>query len=175
MSHQQGKQKFRFEILSNAQFTDAFDLLKHAAEAMREAGLYQWDENYPPENAVRNAIVTGDTYGYFIEEQLAGLVTLDNSQDPLYEDVDWKLEGDRVGVIHRLAVSPNFQGQGLGKRIMELAHEEALKRDFDVLRLDAFSINPKIQKLYLELGYSACGEIFIYPERPAFTCFEKKL
>ena len=63
------------------------------------------------------------------EDQVVGLI-----------DIEYDTEDDKVcseegagGMIWHLAVHPDFQGQGIGKALMENAVEEAIKLDLEFL------------------------------------------
>lgn len=166
---------YKPKILVPHHFSELMRLYITCGQNMREKGLLQWDENYPNPKIIEETLKEPHTVGWFQNRELVAAVTVDFKQDPLYKTVNWMYEEPRAGVIHRLAVHPKFQGEGLGKKIMRIAENWAKEKGMESLRLDAFSINPGIQKLYISLGYKAVGEIYIYPERPSFICFEKKL
>jgi GNAT superfamily N-acetyltransferase len=78
--------------------------------------------------------------------------------------------------VHRLAVAPTAQGQGVAQ--MLLAQAEQLARDwsFNLVRVDTNSENAATQRLFPKLGYRFAGEITL-AFRPGlrFFCYEKQL
>jgi ribosomal protein S18 acetylase RimI-like enzyme len=86
------------------------------------------------------------------------------------EGVVWVLEDGAViaaiivllpGVNHLLldniAVSPNHQGLGLGRRLLAFAETEALQRGYREIRLYTHQTMVANQRLYASIGYQETG------------------
>jgi ribosomal protein S18 acetylase RimI-like enzyme len=86
------------------------------------------------------------------------------------EGVVWVLEEGAViaaiivllpGVNHLLldniAVSPNHQGLGLGRRLLAFAETEALRRGYREIRLYTHQTMVENQRLYASIGYQETG------------------
>jgi len=86
------------------------------------------------------------------------------------EGVVWVLEDGAViaaiivllpGVNHLLldniAVSPNHQGLGLGRRLLAFAETEALRRGYREIRLYTHQTMVENQRLYASIGYQETG------------------
>ena len=76
-------------------------------------------------------------------------------------------------VIHRLAVTPEFQGAGLAKRLMSFAEISAAKAGYATIRLDAYSGNEAVVGFYTRRGYKKAGEIFFPRRELPFVCMER--
>ena len=66
----------------------------------------------------------------------------------------------KVAISYRLrgmATDPTFQGQGLGRKIIEAAEVELLKRNCDLLW---FNARVSAEAFYRKLGYTAIENIF---------------
>lgn len=61
----------------------------------------------------------------------------------------------KYGVIENLAVTKKFQGQGIGRKLMESAHEWF--KDFEIksIELNVWEFNQKAIGFYEKLGYQA--------------------
>jgi ribosomal protein S18 acetylase RimI-like enzyme len=70
-------------------------------------------------------------------------------------------------------VDPDFQGQGIARRMMRFAEGAARNLGCGVMRLDAFALNPQALRLYRSLEYRDAGEVRF--RKGAFRCFEKRL
>ncbi|HBF38124.1 MAG TPA: hypothetical protein DDW50_12470 [Firmicutes bacterium] len=80
-----------------------------------------------------------------------------------------------MSVIHRLAVNPEYQKQGIGRQLMDFAEKCALERGYTSIRLDAYSGNHRAVNLYENRGYKKVGQFF-YPSREfPFYCYEKRI
>lgn len=90
-----------------------------------------------------------------------------------YQELIWSDEGGEVLVIHRLAVNPEWQKQGIGRQLMDFTENYAAEKGYTSIRLDAYSGNPRALNLYERRGYRKVGQVF-FPERELpFYCYEK--
>lgn len=141
-------------------------------QAMRHAGISQWDEIYPNSGVIEEDAREG--FLYIAQENgiCRGAVTLSERQEATYRQVQWS-GSEPVLVVHRLCVDPVCQGQGIAGQIMDFAEELALRRGYAGIRLDAYSDNPRAVGLYERRGYRNAGQVF-FPRRDLpFFCFEK--
>lgn len=60
--------------------------------------------------------------------------------------------------VMQLAVSPAFQGQGVGRALLEQVEETALKNEFDTVTLQVRKGNAKARGLYDSMGFGEMGE-----------------
>jgi GNAT superfamily N-acetyltransferase len=75
--------------------------------------------------------------------------------------------------ISILWISEEFRGQGYGKRIMEMAENEALKRGCRAMHLDTMSF--QAQPFYEKLGFAVFGKLDDLPEGFSRIYMWKKL
>ncbi|HVH25256.1 MAG TPA: GNAT family N-acetyltransferase [Vicinamibacterales bacterium] len=149
-------------------------LVADCIRAMRQAGIEQWDDIYP-DRATLLADARERTLhlAWLHEDRLVGCLVLNDYQNPEYADVPWTIAGARIAVVHRLMVDPWFQGRGLARELMGFAERLATEGGCDVLRLDAFTANPRALRLYQGLGYHDAGSVTF--RKGVFRCFEKRL
>ena len=62
-------------------------------------------------------------------------------------------DGNPIGMIESLFVTEKYRGQGIGKKLIELAKKEALERDCNLMFLNVLIDNTKAKKLYQESGF----------------------
>jgi len=139
---------------------------------MTQLGIDQWDSDYPKATDFLKDINNGFQFVMIERDQIAGIISVDHHQPPEYTSVSWSSATPAM-VIHRLAVSPEFQGGGRAKALVKFAEDQAVGCDAKSIRLDAFVENPAACKLYRRLGYDQRDNIFL-GEREFFT-FEKNL
>jgi ribosomal protein S18 acetylase RimI-like enzyme len=155
------------------------ELIRQIVPLMRAAGNQQWDDTYPNAEVFLDDIalhqlwlaeaVDGHT------PQLAGLAALTTDQSPEYAQVGWDL-AEAALVVHRLAVSPAFRGQGVAKALMLHAEAVARARHLPSIRVDTNSENQQTQRLFPSLGYTFAGEITLdFRPGQRFLCYEKRL
>ncbi len=59
----------------------------------------------------------------------------------------------KVVSINDITINPAYRGRGLGKSLMKLAEEEALKAGAARIRLHVFHSNDIAKRLYLSMGF----------------------
>ena len=157
----------------DSDFPEVVELLKICTRGLYSRGIDQWDDLYPTQEIFSDDLRSGTLFLCRLEGKLAGAIVFNEVQDPVYLDISWNWTTPRIGVIHRLMVHPEFQGQGLAKRIMTSIEVKAVKQGYVTMRLDAFTGNPPALRLYPLLGYAPCGTIQL--RKGSFLCFEKRL
>jgi GNAT superfamily N-acetyltransferase len=157
-----------------ADLDDILVLARSCIEEMRGRGIEQWDEVYPARDTFESDVAAGTLYAAWCGPGcLAGVFTLDEYQTPDWAAVPWTILGLRTAVVHRLMVAPHYQGQGMARQLMRYAESEASTAGYEVMRLDAFSLNPQALRLYQTLGYREVGSGNF--RKGVFRCFEKRL
>jgi ribosomal protein S18 acetylase RimI-like enzyme len=141
---------------------------------MRREGVDQWDEIYPNMDIVAEDARNRSLYVTDSEGICLATVCLDWNQPPEYSPVNWSSAG-QVMVIHRLCVDPAYQGQGIAGRLMDFAEWEARRRGSRWIRLDAYSANHQVVRMYERRGYRIMGEIRFPRRELPFYCFEKDM
>jgi len=72
-----------------------------------------------------------------------------------------------------LAVRPDQQGTGLGRKLMDFAEQWARANKYDAIRLDTYSQNPRNQRFYTKRGYTDLGPVFLkYKKEYPYYCYE---
>ena len=103
---------------------------------------------------------------------IAGFITLDEEESPEYSDVPWAYHG-RIPVVHRLTIAPEHQSKKLASRLMDFAEREVESKEYDTIRLDVFTENPRAIALYEQRGYRKAGTVCF--RMGPFFCYEKQI
>ena len=113
-------------------------------------------------------------FAYRENNDVVGIVVFNESQDEEYAEINWSTsEADRNIVVHRLAVRPDKQRRGIARRLMDFAEQWARENDYDAIRLDTFSQNPRNQRFYLNRGYTDLGTVYLkYKKDHPYYCYE---
>ncbi len=159
---------------TNSQLDEILNLTKACAKHMISKGIYQWNEHYPSRSAFEEDLKRDELYTYTQLDAIAGTIVISDLKDDIYEPVTWLTPADaRCIYIHRLAVHPDFQGQGIAQQMMNYAEEFARKNGFVSVRLDTFSQNSRNNQFYQKRGYQKLEEIYVpkQSEHP-FYCYE---
>ncbi|MFZ1748549.1 MAG: GNAT family N-acetyltransferase [Saprospiraceae bacterium] len=151
-------------------------LFKRATDVMISQGIHQWNYTYPLAHHISADVDAGNVYIYWQNDQIVGTITTNEDQDEQYKKIHWHHKVNKAMIIHRLAVNPDFQGLGIGKKLCLFAEQLALSQSIRVMRLDAYSQNPVSIRLYHQLGYHrANGFCYFHKNVIPFYCFDKWL
>ncbi|WP_319561105.1 GNAT family N-acetyltransferase [Marispirochaeta sp.] len=160
-------------ILTQIDIPQAHDLFRTATEDMISRGIDQWDEVYPALSDIREDLEQGWSFGSFDGPVLTGYVALNESCDPEYTTGNWQHNSGRPLYLHRLAVRPAYQGQGIAGRIISFALEHAAENGYTALRLDAFPPNKTAVAMYEKRGFTRAG--YVQFRKGRFVLLEKVL
>ncbi len=148
-------------------------LTKACASYMIAQQIYQWNEYYPSASAFENDIARQELYVYEIDKNIAGCIVISTHMDQEYDSILWSTPNDLNFYIHRLAVNPKDQKQGVARAMMDYAETVAKAKGAHAVRLDTFSQNKRNQRFYLNRGYTQLGNIY-FPKQSdhPFYCYE---
>ena len=134
-------------------------VLQEAARALEQRGQPLWSQNELTPDALRKAYPDSEMYlGFYEGEAVAGMILLAN--DPLFwPDVQ---PGESL-FVHKLAVVPKAQGQGIAAQMLAFALDRAYKQGKRYLRLDTAAERPKVRAFYERNGFSFVGERKVEP------------
>lgn len=149
------------------------DLFKECIGDMAANGLFQWDDTYPNINIVTKDMESGTLFNSIDKGKCTGVITLNEEQPVEYGGLDWTPNTSRALVVHRLAVHPDWQKQGLGNKLMDYAEKFAVQNGYAAIRLDTYSINKKAVSFYEHRGYKKVGEVYFPHRQLPFFCYEK--
>lgn len=144
-------------------------LIRSSIRRMLSEGIDQWDDIYPDQVTCAGDIERHELFLLEHDSRICGFITLNEFQEPAYLEVPWLYSGKTL-VVHRLAVDPVCQGQGLAGELMLFAREYARRYQYATIRLDAFAGNPQAVALYERLGYRRAGSVLF--RKGKFWCFE---
>lgn len=152
-----------------------FDIFNECRNYMEMQGIFQWDDIYPNNKVVTDDYKNNSIYIYKNSTEIMGVISFDEEQSEEYKKINWLYNDNKILVIHRLAVRPDYQKQGIARQLMNFVEGTAVKLGFSSVRLDTYSGNPRAIKFYTELGYKIRGEVFFARRQLPFYCMEKKL
>ena len=149
------------------------EITRACAVKMKAARIYQWNEEYPHPQAFEIDIQRGELYVLLSEEEIAGCIVISTLEDEVYMPVKWLSDDGDNYYIHRLAIHPDYQHQGMAKALMDFAESYVKENNGDSIRLDTFSKNERNQRFYEASGYTRLEEIY-FPKQSEFPfyCYE---
>jgi ribosomal protein S18 acetylase RimI-like enzyme len=135
------------------------DLVQAAIVTMEKIGIFQWSTHYPNRELILSDIAAGSFYTLSVDQKIAGMMALNEDQQPEYKNLVWDDMYGRPLVIHRLGVHPDFQKRGLAKQLVRFAEQYARENGYTSIRLDTFGGNFQALRLYNALKYRHVGNI----------------
>ena len=159
-----------------ADFRAVCALYESVCASMQAAGNDQWRwGEYPNETMLQGSLNAGTLYIARQDDALLCAVTIDTNFDPEYAGVNW-LFGVKPGAFHRLAITPEKQGWGLGAQAVAAVCDVLRRQGCDTLRIDTYCENIAAQKLYdSRLGMRKAGEVTFFHREKPFYCYELPL
>ena len=135
-------------------------ILQQAILRRKNDGSNQWQDGYPNQNIIENDIQNDVGYVLTISEICVGYIAILINDEPAYDTINgqWLTNSDFI-VVHRLAISDEFIGQGLAQKMMLFTEEIALKNNIISIKVDTNFDNIAMLKIFEKLGYTYCGEV----------------
>ena len=100
------------------------------------------------------------------DENSTALIAYSEDNKPmgyvLFEDKQYKESGFtfayRTLYIHHISLNKEFQGTGLGKKLMQTVIDRAKELNIDCIELDVWSQNINAKEFFKNLGFKAFNE-----------------
>ena len=163
----------RIESARQDDIEAVLDLVHECVRDMNEHGMDQWNDIYPKDERFVLDIEKGTLYAMRNEEGIVGIIVLGEEQDPEYKDINWTDNEGRFMLVHRLAVHPKCQRQGIATRLMDFAETYGKEKGNTSIRIDTYSENPRTLKFFEKRGYERKdGEIFFPETDKPYFCYE---
>ena len=130
-------------------------------------------DQHPTEQGIRAYIEEGAMYLYKENGQIVGAMAVTMYQGDDYHPIEWlqSLKDNEVAVIHILAVSPDYQGKGIGTMMISESIRLAKTNGMKGIRLDALASNTPAHKIYRNLGFEYRGKQHLFAENTGWTDF----
>ena len=134
----------------------------------------RWQKGkHPTTEGIKSYVGEGSMYLYRENGKIVGAMALTMYQGDDYHAIKWarQVKDDEAAVIHILAVSPDWQGKGVGTEMIREAVRLAQSRGMKAIRLDALASNTPAHRLYERLGFEYRGTQHLYAENTGWTDF----
>lgn len=151
------------------------ELYRTVTKELRKNGIDQWDWLYPNRFTIGGDIRKGFVYGIVEEGQVIGAVSAMREPKPVPADAAWKDPDGKAWSIHRLAVLPDRQGQGIGGRLLRFGESLIRAEGGTSIRLEVYAGNPGAVAMYDRAGYAPTGHNRYPMRKLMYYCYEKLL
>ncbi|MDN5553760.1 GNAT family N-acetyltransferase [Prevotella sp.] len=128
---------------------------------------------HPTEEGIKAYIQEGSMYLYKNNGSIVGAMAVTMFQGEEYHAIEWsqQVKDNEAAVIHILAVSPDYQGAGLGTEMIRKAISISIDSGMKSVRLDALASNTPAHKIYERIGFEYRGKQHLYAENTGWTDF----
>ncbi|MEN8817661.1 MAG: GNAT family N-acetyltransferase [Nonlabens sp.] len=138
-------------------FSKVIELLKIAAQDLKDRGINQWDYWLdPPEERlkwVQEGFLNEEFYFVTFNKQVIGMYRL-CEEDLLY----WGKQKEPAYYIHSFVVIPEYKGLQIGSYVIDQIENQARENNISLLRLDCNATNPGLCQYYIHQGFVKIGE-----------------
>lgn len=168
------EQQFQFRKANLKDKEVIWKILQQAIERRKNDGSRQWQDGYPNSDKVENDIKNNYGFVFTSEKQILGYAAIIFDVEPAYENIEgkWLSEGKYV-VVHRVAVSDEFAGNGVATQIFKEIEKTAIANEVFSIKVDTNFDNIPMLKILEKLDYTYCGEVYF--RGSARKAFEKLL
>jgi putative acetyltransferase len=86
-----------------------------------------------------------------------------------------KRHSDRIGEVKRMYTRPEWQGQGIGRRVLGEIVSAAMVDGLEELVLETGNQHPSAWAIYEKAGFTRCGPVLDYPDSEYSIFYHKQL
>lgn len=132
-------------------------VLIESARWLESRNETMWKEaDLSPEELLKRYDIN-DMRIFFEDENPVGVYIL-QWYDPLF----WAdLKPKETGILHKLAITDNFRGKGLGRKVIESAEDICRAENVKWLRLNCGTHRPRLRNFYEQAGFKMVDRVFI--------------
>jgi putative acetyltransferase len=86
-----------------------------------------------------------------------------------------KRHTDRIGEVKRMYTRPEWQGQGIGRRVLGEIVSAAMEGGLEELVLETGNQHPSAWAIYEKAGFTRCGPVLDYSDSEYSIFYHKQL
>ena len=137
-----------------------YQIIDSGRNFQRAQGFTQWTDDYPNIDTIKNDIKNSKGYVVKADGVIAGYMCIDFDGEPAYLNIDGEWgTSEPYAVVHRMAFSEKFRGQGLADIAFRLIDELCIAENVRSIRADTDFPNKRMQHILEKNGYVRRGII----------------
>ena len=149
---------FRKALLADENYI--LSIYKAVKEKGKVDGTSDWNEDYPNKEILKEDLKKEQAYVLISNEDVIAAITMIEEDEPGIQTMPWTKA--RACFLARLCVSPEYQGRGIGEKMMKYISECAKEKGFEATHHLAAKVNEAANRLYVRMGYRNLGPIHLY-------------
>lgn len=155
-------------------FHSIWNIILYAKETRKTEGSTQWQDGYPNENTIKQDIINHNAYIIKKYNDILAYVAIIFDKEKAYENIEgnW-ISNYNYTTVHRMAISENAKGLGLGTIIMKEVEDISKNNNIFSIRIDTNYDNKPMLRIIEKLNYTFCG--YVYYRNSQRMAFEKVL
>ena len=126
---------------------------------MQSSGNSQWSDAYPNEEKFKEDLEDRSLYVYEEDNLIKGFAVVDNKHPYPYDDIPWELTRADSRALHRMAVDPGFQGQGIASRMMKEIEDRLVSEGIKGIHTDTSLENERMQLQFEKNDFEFKGKL----------------
>ncbi len=130
-----------------------------------------WDEDYPNKEIISEDIKNKGLYVLEDQDKIIASISIVEDEPEEIKDLGW--ERVRSCFLVRLCVAPEYQGEGIGEKMMKSISIVAKEKGYKATHHLAAEVNKAANRLYKRMGYKDLGVVHAYDTD--FVAYEKLL
>ncbi|HWI48294.1 MAG TPA: GNAT family N-acetyltransferase [Rummeliibacillus sp.] len=153
---------FYFRKANTTDLSSIMNIISEAQQFLKEHGINQWQDGYPSEDVIALDIENQIAYVLLDEGRIVATVAIDPNGEEAYNDLEgghWLSQGQYLA-IHRLAVLPTYNGNGLATIIIQEVEKLCTEKQIHSLRLDTHMENKAMQRVAEKNHFTKCGIVY---------------
>lgn len=163
---------FRLAIKDDIDQIDQIFL--EAKKRMADEGIEQWNDerNIPNRNTAVEGVTSQTMYVYEINNKVAGVIVIDTD---FYEGYPTAPDPKTTRALHKVAVSQNHLGHGVGSKLLKEAEIKIKEMGYNNIVIDTYSNNAKMVNLIAKCGYDEIGSFQRFSYLPNWIMYTKQV
>ena len=157
------------------EFESVMDFYYELIDSIHKAEFRpDWKKDvYPARQFIYDSISEKNLFIAIIDSTIVGSMVMNQVCSGGYSKVKWNVsaENNEIMIIHALAVSQNFHGKGIAKKMVEYAIDLCRDNGMKAIRLDVLVSNMPAFKLYEKMGFLFIDKIQLFYEDTGLTDF----
>lgn len=156
------KNEIHFRKANVTDIDSIWEIIQQSIERRRIDGSTQWQNGYPNLQTIESDVSKEFGFVLTVNNEVAVYVALIFNDEPAYSSIEgaWLTTGEFV-VVHRVAVSENFAGQGLAKKLFDYIEDFTKSQNVLSIKVDTNYDNVAMLKILESKGYTYCGEVVL--------------
>lgn len=126
---------------------------------MIDSGNTQWSEYYPDLERFEEDLRTGTLYVFEEGGHVKGFAVVDDDHPYPYDDIPWELRRADSRALHRMAVDPAYQGNGISTRMMGEIEGMLIEKGIKGIHTDTSLENGKMQYQFEKNDFEFKGKL----------------